>query len=96
MSGSGQHGNGLRRSSNPNGVHCLSRKWSRAAQGLICLLCLTAAPISDEESPARAERLAAVQMLLAEITSDSEDDTQGLPEDVAAAIDRWTDEIDWG
>ena len=66
----------------------------RAIFGLLCLLSVTPTPNTSEDPLARAEKVAAVEMLLDEIASQSDQDANGLSEDLAAAVDRWTSQID--
>ena len=63
----------------------------RSILGLLCLLCVGAeAATLNDDARARAERVAAVQTLLEEISARRLDNNaEGLPEDLARAVDRW-------
>ena len=68
----------------------------RALLGFLCLLCVDAGAATPNDDPrARAERVAAVQALLDEISARRPDDNaDGLPEELARAVDRWMDARD--
>ena len=68
----------------------------RSILGLLCLLCVGAeAATLNDDTRARAERVAAVQTLLEEISARRLDNNaEGLPEDLARAVDYWMEARD--